>query len=70
MRMCEPIEIQIAEMYLGASFCLTMKLPATPPALLKMITIAAVKTLFHCLAQESAFLRPLLKERKKRNLTQ
>jgi hypothetical protein len=41
-----PIETQIAVMYRGASGCLTMKLPAIPPAPLNAVTVAAVNTLF------------------------
>lgn len=47
-QLTHPIDTQIAVIYLGASGCLTMKLPAIPPAPLKAVTAAAVNTRFHC----------------------
>lgn len=44
------MEIHIAVMYLGASFCPTMKLPAIPPAPLPADIAAAVNARFHCLS--------------------
>lgn len=36
-------------MYPGASFCRTIKLPATPPRPLQAVVAAAATTRFHCL---------------------
>jgi hypothetical protein len=48
IRICEPMLTQIAVMYLGASFCLTMKLPAIPPSPLHAVIAAAKVARFHC----------------------
>ncbi len=48
IRIWDPILIQIAVMYLGASFCLTIKLPAIPPSPLQAVIEAANVALFHC----------------------
>ena len=43
------METQTAVKYRGASFCRTIKLPATPPRPLQAVTAAAITARFHWL---------------------